>query len=496
MAVLNRLPQLAKWTVVLVCLVLFGMLLRRDYFVSNPESREAAVLRKSREESFTGVYFQNSRIGYVKQRLVPQADHDLQLTQDAFLRLNILEEEHPVDLQIRATLAADMRLKDFDFHLNSPFYEMHAQGRVDDALIRFTLTTGKETIRDTIKLEKPPFISTHHRAYLLNQGLQKGDKIKIPYFDPISLSGQETLLEYRGREKVLILGRMHNLHKFVENFSGLRISSWLNDDGLVIKEESPTGFVFLAEPEFKARDIPASDQELLTGVSIPLNGPRPDLERLDVATYEISLPSDTPDLRLKDERQQWQGDLLTINRRPEPPTGSPSCGEVAHLLAATPYIQTDHPEIRAQAASIAPSTLPTAARVARLSHWVFNNLKKRPVIGIPDALTTLASRQGDCNEHAALFAALARSAGIPTRVVAGVTLMEQAFYYHAWNEVCVDGQWLSVDTTVNQLPADVGHIKFVTGGNQEMLKLGALLGNLSIRLIPEQESDDAVNPAR
>lgn len=54
----------------------------------------------------------------------------------------------------------------------------------------------------------------------------------------------------------------------------------------------------------------------------------------------------------------------------------------------------------------------------------FKTLKKRPVLGIPDALTTLEGGRGDCNEHAALFAALARSVGIPCRIVAGVT-------YHA-----------------------------------------------------------------
>ncbi|TFG36514.1 MAG: transglutaminase domain-containing protein, partial [Desulfobacterales bacterium] len=89
-------------------------------------------------------------------------------------------------------------------------------------------------------------------------------------------------------------------------------------------------------------------------------------------------------------------------------------------------------------------------------------------------------RMGDCNEHAVLFAALARSAGIPARIAAGVTFHEGAFYYHAWNEVCVDGQWLSLDTTRDQLPADLSHIRFVIGETKEQVKIGALLGNLKI----------------
>jgi transglutaminase-like putative cysteine protease len=65
-------------------------------------------------------------------------------------------------------------------------------------------------------------------------------------------------------------------------------------------------------------------------------------------------------------------------------------------------------------------------------------------------------------------------------MVAGVMFFKEAFYYHAWNEVCIDGQWLSLDTTINQLPADLSHIKFIEGGIKEQMRIGALLGQLSI----------------
>ena len=87
---------------------------------------------------------------------------------------------------------------------------------------------------------------------------------------------------------------------------------------------------------------------------------------------------------------------------------------------------------------------------------------------------------GDCNEHAALFAALARNVGVPTRIIAGVTLHDGAFYYHAWNEVCLAENWYSLDTTKNQFPADLSHIKFVEGETSEQIKIIALLGKLGI----------------
>ncbi|MCI5160128.1 MAG: transglutaminase domain-containing protein [Candidatus Electrothrix sp. AUS1_2] len=111
-------------------------------------------------------------------------------------------------------------------------------------------------------------------------------------------------------------------------------------------------------------------------------------------------------------------------------------------------------------------------------------MEKRPVIGLPDALTTLKSGKGDCNEHAALFAGLARSLDIPAAIAAGVTLQHDAFYYHAWNEVCLDGRWVSVDTTVNQIPADLYHIRFTRGDLEAQLAIGALIGKLRIEILP------------
>ena len=127
-----------------------------------------------------------------------------------------------------------------------------------------------------------------------------------------------------------------------------------------------------------------------------------------------------------------------------------------------------------------------------LSDFVYKTLEKRPVLGLPDALTSLQAKKGDCNEHAALFAALARAVGIPTEIVTGVTLYRNKFYYHAWNEVCLNDNWTGLDTTTNQVPADLLHIRFGRGDMDQQLKIGSLLGKLSIEILTE---NDATNPA-
>ncbi len=185
---------------------------------------------------------------------------------------------------------------------------------------------------------------------------------------------------------------------------------------------------------------------------------------------------------LNQDRQHLSGNLLTVTLEDLYVYQAPACRDQPEALATTPYIQAKNKMIVETAQTVTKNISTDFDKVRELADWVFNNLEKRPVLGIPDALTTLHTRRGDCNEHAALFGALARSVDIPTRVVAGVTYHEGFFYYHAWNEVCLGDNWLSLDTTKNQLPADLTHIKFVQGEIKDMVQIGALIGNLSIAI--------------
>jgi hypothetical protein len=467
---------------IIVWVILFGALLKRDYFIKSIEIREEQTIKRGREESFAGIYFQRERIGYVKNKLSESDSDEYLLQQDAFLYLNILNESHPVDMRVKATLTGEMLLKDFVFHFTSPFYKMDAEGSVEGRLVKFSLKTGKDTITDTIRLQNPPFLSTNRRSYLLKQELQPGDKLKIPYFDPISLSGKDTVMEYKGKKKILVNKRVFNLHHFVETFSGIRINSWLDDEGKVVKEESPAGFIFIAEPEFKAKDIKVKGKEILSSVSIPLPRGILDLSNRTSISYKLTLPDGTH-FNLNKDRQSLEGDILTLQLEPLPGEDALACKGFPEELATTPYIQTKNKRITDLARTVAGEMTNDLNRVKVLSEWIFENLEKRPVLGIPDALTTLNTKMGDCNEHAALFAALARNTGIPTRVASGVTFFEGAFYYHAWNEVCLDDNWYTIDTTKNQFPADLSHIKFVEGETDKQVKIAALLGKLKIETV-------------
>jgi hypothetical protein len=480
----------------LLWLLLFGLLLGRDVFIKTVDSREASVLDQAEREDYQGIYFKDKKIGYVENIYRANEDRTLTVEQQARMTLNVAGSSNNIHLRLKALVKSDGRLQDFTFSFQSPFYRMQATGRANGNTVAFNLFTGSATIHDSLELSAPPMLSTSRRAYLLRGEIKEGQKFKIPSFDPISLTGQESVIEYRGKERVRIHGRIQSLHHFVEMFSGTRVNSWLDDEGDVIKEESPAGFVFLKEPKFKALEGRGEGPELLSAVSVRIIGDMPSFDNLKRMQYRLKFPDDRA-FQLNSGRQRYEGDVLTVNLEflPDSLSGSLApCSTDAADLAATPYVQANHPKIQKLAREIIAGKTDSPAQVRALAEYVSTHLEKRPVLGLPDALTVLESGKGDCNEHAVLFAALARAAGIPCRIAAGVMFFKDAFYYHAWNEVCIGGQWLSLDTTTNQLPADLSHIKFIEGEIKQQMRIGALLGQLSIE--PLQTPADLQSPQK
>jgi transglutaminase-like putative cysteine protease len=155
---------------------------------------------------------------------------------------------------------------------------------------------------------------------------------------------------------------------------------------------------------------------------------------------------------------------------------------MARYLRPTSLIQSDAPELRGQVADIIGEERDTLRAVIQISTWVHEKVDKRPTLSIPSALEVWRRRAGDCNEHSVLFAALARAAGIPARVAAGLLYVDGRFYYHAWNEVYI-GKWVAVDALLNQVPADPTHIRLVIGGLEDQVKLVRLIGKLGIDIL-------------
>jgi len=176
---------------------------------------------------------------------------------------------------------------------------------------------------------------------------------------------------------------------------------------------------------------------------------------------------------------------LSISREYRPvPALSPDLAP-GDFLAPSPFVQSEHPRIVSLAEDLVGQTANARDKVIRIKDWLYTEIEKRPVISVPNALETLNNKMGDCNEHAVLFAALARASGVPAIIEAGLVYLNGRFYYHAWNAVYLD-QWITVDALMDQFPADVTHIRLTRGGPDSQLDLMGVIGNISLEIVDIQ----------
>lgn len=138
---------------------------------------------------------------------------------------------------------------------------------------------------------------------------------------------------------------------------------------------------------------------------------------------------------------------------------------IERYLAKTAYLETDDPAIRHEAAGLLggqPDALRCARRIETYVRTVVTD--KGMDVGFATAAETLRSRKGDCSEHAMLCAALARAAGLPSRVVLGLVYVpgmsapgvgpKGAFGYHMWTEVLVaENRWYPIDAALGAFDA-------------------------------------------
>jgi transglutaminase-like putative cysteine protease len=165
--------------------------------------------------------------------------------------------------------------------------------------------------------------------------------------------------------------------------------------------------------------------------------------------------------------------------------GTPSRGFRTRFTAelqSEPLLQVNDREITALAVRIAGNERDPRIIAERLNAWVYDSIAKEITITVPSALQVLRDRRGDCNEHTQLYVALARAIGIPARIATGLAYVNGKFYYHAWPEVWMN-EWVAVDPTFGQFPADAAHLRFVSGGLTRQGELLRLVGTLRIEVL-------------
>jgi hypothetical protein len=339
--------------------------------------------------------------------------------------------------------------------------------------------------------------------------LRVGNEFTARIFDPSSMSERDVLVSVVARETLVVPDSAARVDgrwvatkldtipvwRVDQKFGGVSISNWVDDDGQIVRAESALGFTIerlyyeLAQQEWRAgagRGLAAGYGALIEGTAISSNVDLSDVhERASLSVRLAGVELDGFDL--DGGRQALRGNVLTVTQERAPFAAGYTLpyrggGEPAAELESTPLIQADDPRIVETARRIAGGATDPAEVARRLNAWVYAELTKEITISVPSAVQVLEARQGDCNEHTVLYLALARALGLPARTAVGLVHIRGSFYYHAWPEVWL-GEWVAVDPTLGQYPADASHLRFLVGGLARQVELVRLIGRLQLEVL-------------
>lgn len=258
--------------------------------------------------------------------------------------------------------------------------------------------------------------------------------------------------------------------------AGVVSKDWVLADGRTVRTVvERLGAEFIAASREDALALPATE-DIFTAASLKTGVRLPSGDLLDEIVIDLRAKSGgTPRKPIDDKRQNVkpEGKAFRLHiKSDDPPGKAPALPikppkEVAKFLNETPYEATKDEVLTTEARKQIGGAKDAWEAAKLLNAFVYRHIKNKSLAkAFSTANEALASREGDCTEHAVLMSALSKIVGIPTRLVTGLVYVggqDGTFGYHEWVEVWMGDRWIAMDPTFGQDIADPTHIKFTQG---------------------------------
>jgi len=489
-------------------------LLAREYRPSRTSVLAEAALSLPPGATYYALSLGSEQIGFASSTVDTMAD-SIRVEDLMVLEVPTLGQVHRTEARTQAMLSRQLQLGSFNAVLHGDLGQFAARGQVEgDSVLSIQVESGAAPEKMRIRLTEPIVLpGLLPLQVTFGERVRVGGRYRLRMFDPLVLQQRDVEIRITGDSTFVVpdsaafdstTGRWVaarwdtvRAYRVEQQMAGLALVAWIDEVGRIVRATSAVGFTMersafeLAHANFRrrpaGRDL-ATSGDLIRETAIASNARLPDraLTMLRVRLGGVGLGG----FDLSGGRQSLSGDTLTV--RVEPDTLLQANFQIpAPPSQFGPYmrpellLQSDDPRIQAQARQIVGRERSPRRVAEQLNRWVHDHLIKAITVSVPSAVQVLESRRGDCNEHTVLYVALARSLGLPARTAAGLVHVEGRFYYHAWPEVYL-GDWVAVDPTFGQFPADASHLRFTVGGLARQVELIRLIGRLQLDVLQSE----------
>ena len=441
------------------------------------------------QEYWMGIYSDSNRVGY-SYILIKNDGKIKKVKELTNLKIHLLGNDSDVYTE-GAYVLEGYKILSFEYEMRSEKINLKASGKREGNNLVIVLDTISGNTERTIAIEEELILPSLIPQLIVEKELSPGDKVEVPIFEPLTIMiGADKPLSRHmlvAEEEVETNIGKFDSYKIQSNFMGADSTSWITKNGEIIKQEYPPSLLSIRESKKDIFSKKNKSFNIVQKTSIPTNVEIKNPQNLSYLKIKLS-GIDISNFDIDDRyRQIVDGQYVEIRTNKSGGVENPYVlpydqAEYENLTEADFLVQSDDKDIVSITNKVLAGERDPVQAAKKINTWIYRNLKKSPTVSLPNAKDVLKTKVGDCNEHAALFTAMSRAAGIPTKTVLGTMYYEDNFYYHAWNEVYV-GEWIAVDSTYGQFPADATHIKLIEGNLAKSGEILKVVGKLNIEII-------------
>lgn len=358
---------------------------------------------------------------------------------------------------------------------------------------------GKSETRE-YPLEEPVLGPYAESLRLMESGFAPGTKVSFKTFVPDQQRVATSVVEFQGKETIEINGVPMDLHKAIiqqDILPGVPIHAWIDDKGSMVRSVVNVMGTMETVRTTREEALRAVSLESIADIAdafnVRTNARFPDSKKVTHALYHIKAKTgDLAAVNFQDRRQnivERGADWVTLRVDAFPEAAADLAQPGEEYLRPSLYLQSDDPKIIQAASKAAKGVESDLEKAKALERWTYDNISKKTYgVGFDSAKEVLLSKEGDCTEHAVLLAALLRAAGIPSRVVVGITYWRSGFMYHMWTEAFLRDGWTTLDATIGGDFVDATHIALAASpldspsATEPFLSLVNVVGNISIEV--------------
>jgi hypothetical protein len=309
-----------------------------------------------------------------------------------------------------------------------------------------------------------------------------GDKLTFLRFEPTYNAILTVHAEVKKRETVDVLGTRKSLLRMEMTPDKLeapgitlrppKVIWWLDDDFVPIRRQTELeglGTLILVRTT-RDTDFAKSATNFDIGARslIPLNRgiARPYDTRSVLYRVTVRGEDDPSSVLVHDSHQEARnvkGDTFMLHVHPvRPESGSGDVKPTAEYLASCHFIDSEDAGIKVLARRAVGDEKDPWKKAVCIERWVKGIMRTDNSVGLVPASQVAQSFRGDCRHHALLTASLCRAQGIPSRTAIGLLYVyrgEPSLGFHMWTEVCINGRWLGLDSTLGKGGVSATHLK-------------------------------------